>query len=91
MTMTRQAEVAALHGHPTISEDNATIVRLRRQFPDWQIDRTPHGFEAFHRTRGTEPAHRTSGCRHVFSGRASLLEEALFMQQALRGDGPAGA
>ena len=41
--MTRQAEVAALHGHPTISEDNATIVRLRRQFPDWQIDRTPHG------------------------------------------------
>lgn len=90
--MTRQAEVAALHGHPTISEDNATIVRLRRRFPDWQIDRTPGGFEAFHRTEAPNPRTERVGVQTRLQ-RVELpaLEEALFMQQALRGDGPAVA
>ena len=90
--MTRQAEVAALHGHLTISEDNATIVRLRRQFPDWQIDRTPHGFEAFHRTEAPNPRTERVGVQtRLQRAELPLLEEALFMQQALRGDGPAVA
>jgi len=90
--MTRQAEVAALHGHPTTTEDNPTIIRLRRRFPDWQIDRTPHGFEAFHRTEEPNPRTERVGIQtHLQRDELAILEEALFVQQALRGDGPAVA
>lgn len=87
--MTRQAETAALHGHPTIADENATIIRLRKRFPDWQVDRCRSGFEAFHRTEA--PDHRTQRVgiqAHLFRPELGMLEEALFVQQALRGDGP---
>lgn len=87
--MTRSAETAALHGHPTVAEDNAKIIELQRRFPTWQVDRCPHGFEASHRTESPNLRTQRIGIQtRLRHSELSNLEEALLVQQALRGEGP---
>lgn len=87
--MTRRVEIAALHGHPTIAEDNAKIIELRSRYPAWQIERRPRGFEAFHRTETPNPRTRRVGVQtRLLYPDLTALADALLVQQALRGDGP---
>ncbi|MFC9085379.1 hypothetical protein [Nocardiopsis dassonvillei] len=86
--MTRKFETALLHGHPTREEEAAQLLSLRERYPSWQINSCLTGYEALHRTEiYNERTSRVGITTTVRHSTLTELDEALTVQQALRGEG----
>jgi hypothetical protein len=92
MTMTqrpRAEERADLAGHPPAAVEDEELEEVRRRYSSWNVGRGANGdLAATHRTEQPNPRLERAGWRTTVTARSVReLEQKLFVQTALRGDG----